>query len=234
MGYLPAVLMIIGALPLVAQQPIPLHNGQQITIHGTLTMEPAGRLQFVTVRTISSYMPVFSQNGGKESSAETLHEISLSNFFDYELLYAHRGQQVIVTGKVGMDDASPYFWHGTRLQATSIVTATGVDLRARERGTWVAADVGLYRAEVILPADLTAPWRYSLEGKPTTEHYLSCGSNGGGDVLNCYCAHGFHPTETKSSLQDSVWQGRVLDAQVAQFQVGEDARAAVLSVTCSR
>lgn len=220
---------------LAAQTVIPLRDGQQVVLRGALTMEPAGRLQFVTVKTSASYVPMFSETGGRETPGETLHEISLSGYFNYDLLYAHKGQAVTVTGKIATDDATPYFWHGTRLQASSIVTADGIDLRGKERGTWVAADVGLYRAEVTLPADLAAPWRYRLEGTPVTDHYLSCASNGGGDVVNCFCAHGFHPTETKSSLKDRVWQGNVIsDMQLAQFSVGEDARRVDLSVTCSR
>lgn len=198
-------------------------------------MEPAGRLQVVTVKTADSYIPMFAEKGGKGSSGEPLHEISLSGYFDYGLLYAHRGQPVTVTGKMMTDDATPYFWHGTRLQAASVVTTNGVDLRGKERGTWVAADVGLYHAEVTLPADLAAPWHYRLEGKPTAENYLSCSSNGSGDVVNCFCAHGFHPTETTSSIKDSVWQSKALsEMKMAQFGIGDEAREAVLSVTCSR
>ena len=230
-----ALVCLLLAPSLTAQAPVPLHDGQQVVLHGILTMEPAGRLQFVTVKTTASYVPVFTEDGGKEVPGETLHEISLSGYFDYELLYAHRGQEVTVTGKMATDETTPYFWHGTRLQATSIVTMNGVDLRGKERGTQVAADVGLYRAEVTLPADLAAPWRYRLDGRPMTERYLSCSSNGGGDVVNCFCAQGFHPTETTSSIKDSVWQSKALSKmKMAQFGVGDEAREAVLSVMCSR
>lgn len=219
-----------------AQQPVPLRDGQRVVLHGTLTMEPAGRLQFVTVKTTGSYLPIFHEGGGKESSGETLQEIGLAGYADYARLYAHRGQQVTVTGKMSTDDATPYFWHGTRLQATGIRSADGVDLRGKAGATWIAVDTGLYRAEVMLPADLAAPWRYSFEGKTVGEGtYLSCGSNGGGDVVNCFCAQGFHPMETRSSVGGRPWQGEVLnDMHMAQFRVGDDARAAELSVTCSR
>ncbi|MGI4755610.1 MAG: hypothetical protein ACRYGF_02040 [Janthinobacterium lividum] len=218
-----------------AQQPIGLRNGERVVLQGTLTMEPAGRLQFVTVKTGGSYVPVFKEASGKERSGETLHEISLSGYSDYNLLYAHRGQQVTVTGKMMTDEATPYFWHGTRLQVDSILTANGIDLRGTAQKSGVAVDVGLYHGGLTLPADLAAPWRYNMEGQPTRERYLSCSSNGGGDVVNCTCAQGFHPIETKSSVKDSATQNQALkDMQVAQFAVGDDARAVVLSITCSR
>ncbi len=219
-----------------AQEPIPLRDGQQVVLHGTLTMEPAGRLQFVTVKTTGSYVPVFKGEAGKESSGETLHEIGLSGYADYALLYAHRGQQVTVSGKMGTDEATPYFWHGTRLQAASIRAADGVGLLGKAGATWLAADTGLYRAAVTLPQDLAAPWRYSVQGAPTQEgRYLSCSSNGGGDVVNCFCAQGFHPIETKAVVKDKVLQGEVFgDMRMAQFGVGDDARDAELSITCSR
>ncbi len=227
--------MLLSAPLLIAQAPVSLHDGQQVVLHGTLALEPAGRLQFVTLKTTASYVPIFKEEGGKDVPGETLHEISLAGYADYGLLYAHRGQPVTVTGKLATDDVTPYFWHGTRLQASSILTTGGVDLRGKERGTWIAADLGLYRAKVTLSADLAAPWRYSMEGKPAEEKYLSCSSNGGGDVVNCFCAQGFHPTEATASVKDKAWHGQVMgDMRMAQFGVGDEARAAELSVTCSR
>ena len=229
------VLLLACLLCAAAQQPVPLHDGQQVTLRGALTMASAGRLQFVTVKTAEPYVPLFRGDDGTGVPGETLHEISLANFFDYRLLYAHRGEQVTVRGKLMTDEATPYFWHGTRLQATSIVTAAGTDLLGQPRGTWIPADLSLYHAGLTLPADLAAPWQYTVDGKTTSEPFLSCSSNGGGDVVNCFCGQGFHPTEVTSSLGNGPWQGHVLnDMQMAQFSVGDDARAAVLSVTCSR
>ena len=127
-----APILLPAALSMAAQgSAIPLRDGQQVTLTGRLTMEPAGRLQFVTVKTAAAYVPVFQgAPGEKESEGEVLHEIGLAGYSDYSLLYAHRGQQVTVVGKLATDSATPYFWHGTR---SVLLTAAICSARIRLR-----------------------------------------------------------------------------------------------------
>ena len=210
-----------------AGQPVRLKPDQQLTVTGTLTMRPGGRLQNVTVRTAQAYVPVFASSVPDHThEGKPVHEIALADY-DYALLYAHRGQTVTVTGKLLTDDVSPYYRDGMRLEITQIRTVDGADLnRDRLKDAPVAADVGTYHAVAVLPADLAAPWRYTVDGKPDTHRMFSCSSNGGGDVVNCGCTDGFHATAV--SPNGSLMDGRT------QFGVGDDARAATLSVTCSR
>ena len=208
-------------------QPTPLHDGQQVTLTGQLVMEPAGRLQFVTVKTAAAYVPVFKgERGGKDEQGEVLHEIGLAGYSDYSLLYAHRGQQVTVTGTVVTDDASPYFWHGTRLRLTALRLAVGADLLKSHTPSneAIAVDTGTYGATVMLPADLAAPWVYGANGQIEPEgRFLSCDSNGGGDVVNCFCAKGFHPVGGESLIRGRREKARLFkDMSFAQFGVGED------------
>ena len=218
--------------------PTMLRDGQQVTLTGRLTMEPAGRLQFVTVKTEAAYMPVFKGDHGKEQPGELLHEIGLAGYHDYTLLYAHRGQPVTVTGKLATDEATPYFFHGTRLQVSSIRLMNGTDLLqsrgpARES---IAADTGTYDAKAMLPADLAAPWVYSANGQQVEDgRFLSCSSNGGGDVVNCFCAKGFHAVSGQSNAGGTRAPARVFqDGSTAQFEAGDDKHTVELSVTCSR
>ena len=198
---------------------VQLKADQALTVTGTLMMRPGGRLQFVTVKTAATYV---SPVGNKP-----VHEIAVGNNHDYALLYAHRGETVTVMGKVWTNDASPYYRDGMVLMAEHIVTRGGVDLiGSSPKVERVAVDVGLYRATAILPADLAAPWRYQVNGTPDTRRMLSCSSNGGGDVVNCSCAEGFRVTQ--------VGPGGELMGSDAQFAVGDEAKAAELSVTCSR
>ncbi len=219
-----------------SQAPVPLHDGQQITISGDLTMEPEGRLQFVTVKTTSSYVPIFVDENHNEVQGATLHEIGLSGY-DYRLVYAYRGQQVTVTGKMLTDEATPYFWRGTRLEVASLRTSDGVDLAARPLAKQaVPKDVTSYSAGATLHANLALPWTYQVKGKAvTTGTYLSCSSNGGGDVVNCFCADGFHPVQAGQLMQGARSKGQIYaDMQMAQFDVGDDATEVHLNVTCSR
>ena len=220
-----------------------LRDGQQLTLTGRLTMEAAGRMQSVTVKTVAAYQPVFKgERSGKDEQASVLHEIGLAGYSDYALLYAHRGQQVTVTGKMATDNASPYFWRGTRLQVTSIRLANGMDLLRSQvpANEPIAIDTGTYDTKAMLPADLAAPWVYTANGEPAREgRFLSCGSNGGGDVVNCFCAKGFHPIAAEALLKGSRSQGQISsDMNVAQFGVadkeGNYQFPVTLSVTCSR
>ena len=232
------IVLLLALSPLApAQQPVPLHNGQQLVLHGTLTMEPAGRLQYVTVKTSSAYQPVFQTGHGTQQPGEILHEIGLAGYRDYALLYANRGKPVTVSGKVSTDDATPYFWHGTRLEVSSIRLADGRELlHPAPPAPTVAVDTGTYRAKAVLPADLAAPWRYSFEGRADPQGlFLSCSSNGGGDVVNCFCAEHFHPVTADGEAKGARVRGRVFDdMRTAQFDVGDDARVVELTVTCSR
>ena len=227
--------LLPATLPVMGQgAATPLRDGQQVTLTGQLTMEPAGRLQFVTVKTAAAYVPVFK--GGGDTQGQVLHEIGLAGYSDYARLYAYRGQQVTVTGTMSTDDATPYFWHGTRLKVSSIRLGDGVDLSHARQTTpeMIAVDVGTYQATVMLPSDLAAPWIYSANGQPVQEgRFLSCSSNGGGDVVNCYCAKGFRPVAGDTEMQGRRGQARLLQ-DLAQFDVGETPQRVEISVSCSR
>ena len=217
--------------------PIPLRDGQQLTLTGRLTMEPAGRLQFVTVKTTPAYVPMFTgEGGGKDRPGEVLHEIGLAGYADYATLYAHRGQQVTVSGRLATDQATPYFWHGTRLQLRSIRSADGTDLldpRASSNEA-IAVDMGTYQAQAVLPADPAAPWIYRANDRPEREgRFLTCSSNGGGDVVNCACAKGFHPVAGQSVAAGRQAAARLFGNE-AQFQANDDRHAIELAVSCSR
>jgi hypothetical protein len=213
----------------VAQQPARLTDGQTVTMRGTLRMRPAGRLQYVVVQTSEAYVPVV-----RGQDLQPAREIGLRGYGRYDVLYAHRGQQVTVSGSVSTDDASPYYLHNVAIAVTSVRLANGTELRADAVPRRpIAADVGQYQASVQLPADLAAPWRYSARGQADPDRqFLSCGSNGGGDVVNCYCAKGFHATKAQQAIAGRVDDARLMD--FAQFDVGDDARSVELSVTCSR
>ena len=233
-----SILCLLVSLSLVhatAQTPVLLHDGQQIVVRGTLSMRPAGRLQFVAVRTAQAYLPVVRSENGKEDPTEPVHEIGLSGYHSYRLLYAHRGQPVTVVGKLMTDSASPYYLHNASLAASSIRLADGTQLLGTSRPeARIAVDVGQYQANVVLSADLAQPWQYSAHGSPDPEQrFLSCSSNGGGDVVNCSCAKDFKALHAVSSTRDVTAQV-FEDSYTAQLGVGDDARRMELSITCSR
>lgn len=218
--------------------PAVLRDGQQVTLTGRLVMEPQGRLQFVAVKTIAAFKPVFKGEHGSEQQGEVLHEVGIAGYSDYASIYQHRGQPVTVAGRLATDNVTPYFLHGTRLQATSIRLADGTELLHARSAVHepIAADTGTYQAAVMLPSDLSAPWLYSAGGSPVPEgRFLSCSSNGGGDVVNCSCADGFHPVSGSSAAGGRTTPARLFgNGGTAQFEAGDDKQAVRLSVTCSR
>jgi hypothetical protein len=212
-------------------QTITLHDGQAVTLHGVLKPTPAGRLQFISIVTRETY-----RNG---MQGKPLHTVALAGYWDYALLYAHRGKAVTVTGTVSIDEFSPYYQDSMRFEATSIRTADGAELLGSSAPPRMGTDVGSYRAMVVLSASLSTPWRYTVDGKPTARGMLACSSNGGGDVVNCRCADGFHPVATASSMKGDNTKGQIYnDMEMAQFGVtddnGNENFAVRLTVTCSR
>jgi hypothetical protein len=202
-------------------------DGQQLTISGTLSMRPGGRLQFVTVTVPRMY----AAGLGNGASGKPTRDIALSGYHDYALLYRHRGEKVTVTGMMQTDEASPYYRDNMSLKATSIRTASGMDLLGTpKQSERVAADVGTYDASAILPADLASPWRYEIGNQPDTRGMFSCSSNGGGDVINCHCADGFHAITASASSNAT---GELMDGW-AQFSLPDSDREVKLNVTCSR
>ncbi|SEB75199.1 hypothetical protein [Terriglobus roseus] len=217
----------------VAQAPAPLHNGQSVQLHGTIQLEPKGRLQFATVRTKEGYVAIVDAGAGKAARGQVLHEIALSGYHRYDLLAAHRDQTVTVTGKMMTNGDSPYYFKNTSLMATSIRLADGTELLGEAREQKVAADVGILRVAITLPAELTAPWVYDGPGFSDSQRPAVCSSNGGGDVVNCYCPLGFRASEAVM-LSDSKREAGKLMGQLAQFGVGDGARLIRLDLTCMR
>jgi hypothetical protein len=216
-----------------AQSPVPLPNGKAVTLHGTLQLEPQGLLQFATVKTKEAYVPILWSAPGKTTRGQVLHEIALSGYHRYDLLAAHRGQLITVTGKMMTDSASPYYFKNTSLMATSIRLQDGTELLGEARAQQVAADVGIVRVTVTLPTDLAAPWTYDGPGFSDSQRPAVCSSNGGGDVVNCYCPLGFHASTASMTAAGKEQPGGLM-GQMAQFAVGEDARLVTLKLTCMR
>ncbi len=205
-------------------------------------MDPAGRLQHVTVITAETYLPVWKDDRAQQTEGETLHGVGLSVPVPYAVLYAHRGQQVMVQGRLAVDGVTPYYWHATRLAVVSLRLADGTELvKPVAAAAPPAAGVRAYTATAVLPADLAEPWRYRQAGAGRqslpADGLLSCSSNGGGDVVNCGCAEGFEAKAADAVLGGRHATGRLLGSS-AQFDVtdkdGNTAFATTLVMTCTR
>ena len=178
----------------------------------------------------------------QQTEGETLHGVGLSVPVPYAVLYAHRGQQVTVQGRLSVDSVTPYYWHATRLEVMSLRLADGTELvKPVPAAAPPALGVLTYTATAVLPADLAEPWRYRQAGPGrqslSADGMLSCSSNGGGDVVNCGCAEGFEAKAADAVLGGRHAEGRLLGSS-AQFGVadkdGNTALATTLVVTCSR
>lgn len=235
--FIVATVLTAPLLSATSPKPVPLRDGQQVILYGKLSVVPLGRLQFVVLETPHSYTAVMSGKAHNQHADKPIHELGLSGYNRYDQLYAHRGQAVSIVGTVVTDGASPYYLHNISVRATSIRLPNGTDLLGAPRARpLIAVDVGQYVAAVLLPADIAAPWRYMAHGQADTERqFLSCSSNGGGDVVNCFCGQGFRATAIDAASGNTRLQSDVLDG-MAQTVVGENAHpeAVTITVTCSR
>jgi len=200
-----------------------LQDGETLEIHGRMRMEPGGRLHHVMVHTPTPY----------KVGRKTLRAIEMFSYNDYALLYAHKDEVVTAKGKVVTESVSPYYKNGLGLKLTSLTLLDGTDLLGAQKDAVVAPDTGIYKGEATLPADLAAPWTYQIDGKPDTRGLLHCSSNGGGDVVNCTCANGYKASGASAVSEGKTKPGDLLNP-MAQFGVGDEAKAVTLSVTCAR
>ena len=220
-----ALACVLSAAPMHGQT-ITLHDRKPVTLRGILRPIPEGRLQFVAVLTREAYGSGLPGDAGKPQ-----HAVTLSGYHDYAALYAHRGQAVTVRGTVAIDAASPYYRNGLLVQATSIRTAGGAELLGTPTSPpRVAADVGVYRASAVLPADPAAPWQYRVQDRNDAHGMIACRSNGAGDVVNCDCAEGFHATEARLMGAGKTFRGALMGW--AQFTPPQG--RVELAIACSR
>ena len=170
-------------------------------------------------------------------------EIGLSLTGQQEVLQRAVGQRVSVTGTLQLEPASPYYFNGTLILAKSVRLPNGRTLLPLTMTvTTLPKEITQFSALVTFSPHTQKRFTYQAwdamgHPLPTSGTYLSCGLNGPGDVMNCYCADGFKFTGTGTINHGQF--SKTADPQdgfdFAQFEIPEPVQHYVTeAVACVR
>jgi len=188
------------------------------------------------IRTGREYTAVFDVDDMQKVS-----EIGVSLEGQYASLKKLVGQRVTIDGKLQLEPLSPYYFNGVLLVADSIKPSAGsVLLPQKAPMAIIPPELKEYLATIVFSAkqDSFSYKAQNADGTPLTPsgQYLSCGLNGPGDVMNCYCAAKFKPVET-GQLKGKVFipEDAIVDDYFAQFGIPEQvSRSVSRTVKCVR
>ena len=209
-----------------------LVNGAKIKLTGTVNIERRGNRLFLTVKTGEPYVAIFDGTTDRRQ----VHEIGLSLVGQESVLKRYVGQRVFVSGTLQLEPVSPYYFNGTLILATSVQLPNGFVLvpKAEALAKEFPNDFKQFHALVKF-SPKSAHFSYKIWGPdgrllfPVTG-YVSCGLNGPGDVMNCFCANGFTFTRVGRMNGDKfIMIGRP-EMEFAQFGISENLREPVSRV----
>jgi hypothetical protein len=229
---------LIGCCSSLSQQPPSLTDGAAIQLVGTIGLERRGNNAYIVIKPGQPYEAVFDT-----SDRRSVQEIGLALDGGWDSLKALVGQRVSVSGVIQLEPISPYYLNGTLILAKSVRLANGSILTPKLQINSVLPD-SLTRFHSLVTFAPRASERFTYmtwdtQGHllPSSQKYLSCGLNGPGDVMNCYCpdkfaftgkgkVSGSHFTKTEAP-QDGFDFAQYLIADPVRHSVSE-------AVECSR
>jgi hypothetical protein len=194
-----AVILILCCVSSVlsqTQQPR-LVDGSPISVEGVLRLEQIGNSHYLVIHTAQAYEAVFDATDSK-----AVREIQVTLDGQGDALKRAIGQKVLVAGVVVLNEESPYYFNGALIQAKSIRLPGGSVLLPQTTPT-PALPQNLTQFHALVTFTPKArdqftykAWDASGHFMPSSGVYLSCGLNGPGDVMNCFCPDGFNFTAT--------------------------------------
>lgn len=221
-----------------SQQPRALVDGAPIQLDGTIGLEYRGNNAYIVIKPGQPYTAVFDDTDHRK-----VQEIGLTLDGQWDAVKALVGQKVSVSGVVQLEPISPYYLNGALIVAKSIRLATGSVLTPKPYKP-VEPPAGLTRFHSLITFTPRASERWTYKTwddngnlLPGAQDYLSCGLNGPGDVMNCYCPAGFAFTAT-GTVRDGHFT-KTADSQegfhFAQFGIADPVRRSVSeAVECTR
>jgi hypothetical protein len=147
-----------------------------------------------------------------------VQELGLTLDGQWDSLKALVGQKVSVSGVIQPEPTSPYYLNGTLIVAKSIRLANGSVLTPKPHNrVELPASLTQFHSLVTFAPRASERWTYKSWDNnshllPNSQGYLSCGLNGPGDVMNCYCTDGFVLTAT----------GRLSDGHFTKTEAPQD------------
>jgi hypothetical protein len=222
----------------LSQQPRSLINGAHIQLVGTVGLEQRGNNACIVIKPGQTYTAVFD-----DTDHRRVQEIGLTLDGQWDSLKAIVGQKVSVSGVIQLEPTSPYYLNGTLIVAESIRLANGSVLTPKLHDcVELRASLTQFHALVTFAPRASERWTYKTWDNngsllPGSQNYLSCGLNGSGEVINCYCPDGFAFTAT-----GTVSDGHFTKTEAprdgfdfAQFAIADPVRRSVSEgVECTR
>jgi hypothetical protein len=222
----------------LSQQPRSLIDGAAIQLVCTVGLEPRGNNAYIVIKLSQPYTAVFDNTDHRR-----VQEIGLTLNGQWDSLKALVGQKVSVSGVIQLEPSSPYYLNGTLIIAKSIRLANGSVLTPKPSNrVELPASVTRFYSLVTFAPRASERWTYKTWDNngnllPSSQGYLSCGLNGPGDVMNCYCPAGFSFTAT-GTVSDGHFTKTEAPQEgfdFAQFEIADPVRRSVSeAVECTR
>jgi hypothetical protein len=222
----------------LSQQPRSLTDGAPIHLVGTVGIESSGNNTYIVIKPSQPYTARFD-----DTDHRRVKEIGLKLDGQGDALKALVGQKVSVSGVVQLEPVSPYYLNGTLIVAKSIRLANGTILTPKpHKPVELPASLTRFHSLVMFAPHAAGRWTYktwddSGHVLPGSQDYLSCGLNGPGDVMNCYCPAGFDFTAT-GTVSDGQFTKTAAPQDgfdFAQFLIADPVRHSISeAVECTR
>ncbi len=210
--------------PVLAQNLVILNDGATVKLNGKLEVEHQDNKDFLLVKTFQPYLAVFDP----KTDQRKVQEVGLSLAGREDELRRHVGQTVWVVGTLQLDGTSPYYYNGTLVLASSVHFASGLTLLPKAETAPGAPSADIIQFHVLVTFH-PKPSHFSYivtgpDGHPLTpsENYSSCGLNGAGDVMNCFCPDGFIFTGSGKMTGSQFIMSEKADMDFAQFEIPEN------------
>ena len=222
----------------LSQHPRSLIDGAPIQLVGAVGFESRGNNAYIVIKPSQSYTAVFDS-----TDRRIVREIGLTLDGQWDSLKALVGQTVSVSGVVQLESSSPYYFNGTLIVAKSIRLANGSVLTPKpDNQVELPASLTQFHTLVTFAPRASERWTYKTWDNndhflPGSQGYLSCGLNGPGDVMNCYCPDGFAFTAigTVSAGHFTKTEAPQDGFDFAQFSIADPVRHWVSeAVECTR
>ncbi len=222
----------------LSQQPRSLIDGAPIEVVGIVGIEPSGNRTYIVIKPSQSYIALFD-----DTDHRSVKEIELSLDGQSDTLKALVGEKVSVSGMIQLEPTSPYYLNGTLIVAKSIRLANGSVLSPKPfKPVELPASLARFHSLVTFAPHASERWTYKTWDSnghllPGSQQYLTCGLNGPGDVMNCYCPDGFTFTAT-GTVGDGHFTKTAAPQDgfdFAQFGIADPVRRSVSeAVECTR
>jgi hypothetical protein len=222
----------------LSQQPRSLIDGAPIQLVGTVGLEPSGNNAYIVIKPSQPYTALFD-----DTDHRRVKEIGLTLDGQWDALNALVGQKVSVSGVIQLEPTSPYYLNGTLIVAKSVRLANGSVLTPKPyKPVELPASLTRFHSLVTFAPRASERWTYKTWDDnghllPGSQDYLSCGLNGPGDVMNCYCPAGFAFTAT-GTVSDGHFTKTAAPQDgfdFAQFSIADPVRRSISeAVECTR